>query len=347
MKKENSDKPVTKLAMGLPSWVARWIPSRSWIHVEPSERPWVKVAGARRPIEVHSIAAATPDEQLASFVRRMGPASTRRLDMIAAPRLRTSARLVLEAHGIAYADSKGHLHLPIPGFFVHLELESTRLPGTRPTPGIGPSGVRAIQALLETNEPVQVSGLATQVGLSLAQTHTVLNALEEAGLVRSAGSGPARRRSVPDRTALLEWLMTQASARRRESRIDAHVYARRPEELFRHLSQKLDAAGIAHALTGSAGATLYGVGPTAVPVTLLRATPEIPLEDVARALDAEPTERGANVRILRDTGQVASMGGGRCDGIAVAPKVRIYLDLLGEKRGEDLAQQFREVCLGY
>jgi hypothetical protein len=29
------------------------------------------------------------------------------------------------------------------------------------------------------------------------------------------------------------------------------------------------------------------------------------------------------------------------------PKPRIYLDLLAERRGEDIAQQFREVVLGY
>jgi DNA-binding IclR family transcriptional regulator len=207
--------------------------------------------------------------------------------------------------------------------------------------------VRAIQALLETDEPSQISGLAAQVKLSLAQTHTVLEALEEAGLVRSIASGPARRRTVPDRGALLDWLAAQPSARRREPRIDAYVYARRSEELWRNISQKLDAAGIAHALTGAAGAALYGVGPTAVPVTLLRATSDVSLEDVAMALVADPTERGANVRLIRDTGQVGCMGAARRDGVSVAPRVRIYLDALSEKRGEDLAQQFREVCLGY
>jgi hypothetical protein len=35
------------------------------------------------------------------------------------------------------------------------------------------------------------------------------------------------------------------------------------------------------------------------------------------------------------------------DGVAVAPHVRIYLDALSERRGEDVARQFREVVLGY
>lgn len=335
------------MRIGLPSGLARGIPSRPWIHVEKSDEPWVEANGVRIPIKVHPVAPSTSDQQLAEFLKGMKTAPGRRVDLIVSPRLRASARMVLESHGNAYADPQGHLHLPLPGFLVHLESSPTRAKRQRSAPGIGPSGVRAIQALLETDEPSRISGLAAQVKLSLAQTHSVLEALEEAGLVRSTASGPAKRRTVPDRTALLDWLVAQPSARRREPRLDAYVYARRPEELWRYIGQKLDAAGIAHALTGAAGAALYGVGPTAVPVTLLRATPDVSLEDVASVLAAEPTERGANLRLLRDTGLVGSMGTARRDGVSVAPKVRIYLDAFGEKRGDDLAQQFREVCLGY
>jgi hypothetical protein len=35
------------------------------------------------------------------------------------------------------------------------------------------------------------------------------------------------------------------------------------------------------------------------------------------------------------------------NGVRVAPIVRVYLDALGEKRGEDVANHFREVVLGY
>lgn len=323
------------------------MPTRSWIRVEVAEPPWIQLGDKRMPLTLHPVAPSMPDEQLADLARPIGSTATRNIGLVVCPRLRASARTVLESLGVAYADSHGHLHLPAPGLLVHLEMETRRSSVQKRAPGIGPSGVRAVQALLQSADAVQLSRLAAEAELSLSQTHTVLNLLEEAGLLRSTGSGPARRRTVTDRTSLLDWLATQPPARRRESRLDGYVYARRPEDLWRHVSGTLEAAGIAHALTGAAGAALYGVGPTAVPVSTVRVAPDVPLPTAASDLGAEPTERGPNLRLLRDTGRVGCLGTARRDGVAVAPPVRIYLDALGEKRGEDLAQQFREVILGY
>lgn len=323
------------------------MPARPWLRVEAGEPPWVEFDGKRTPLVLHPVAPSMPDEQFAELARVIASRPGRKIGLVVCPRLRGSARAVLEGLGVAYADSHGHLHLPAPGVLVHMETASTTSSVGRATPGLGPSGVRAVQLLLQPEAPAQLSRLAAQAGLSLSQTHTVLEALERAGLLRSTGTGPTRRRTVVDRTALLDWLATQPSARRREPRLDVFVYARRPEDLWRHVTTTLDAAGIAHALTGAAGAALHGAGPTAVPVTAVRIAPDTPLADAARIIGAEPTECGANLRLLRDTGQVGCVGAYRREGVAVAPRVRVYLDAIGEKRGQDLAQQFREVILGY
>jgi hypothetical protein len=346
---ENLLMPEHQLHLGLPPAVARWMPARPWLHVEPAEPPWVQLDGRRTPVELHPVAPAMPDEQLAELGRRIAAQTPYRMGVIVSPLLRASARALLERLGVAYADSRGHLHLPAPGLLVHLDVGASASSVRRPTPGLGPSGVRAIQAMLQASAgaPVHLSQLAAQVELSVSQTHAVLNLLEEAGLVRSTGTGPNRRRTVTDRTELLDWLVTQQPARRRDKRLDVSLYARRPEELWRRASTTLAEARVAHAMTGATGAALHGVGPTAVPVSLLRIDPHVPLEKVAQLLGAEPTERGPNLRLLRDTGKVGCVGVEQRDGIAVAPRVRVYLDALGEKRGEDLAQQFREVALGY
>ena len=85
----------------------------------------------------------------------------------------------------------------------------------------------------------------------------------------------------------------------------------------------------------------------AVPVSWVRIAPDVPLEKAASVLGAEPTDRGPNVRLLRDTGQVGCIGAERRNEIVVAPRVRVYVDALREKRGEAIAERFREVILGY
>jgi hypothetical protein len=270
------------------------------------------------------------------------------MQVIISPLLTQSIRRYLEGRNACYLDSKGHLHLVAPGVLVHLEGRSAGAMKKKEGKGrIGVHGVRTVQVLLEQQDPISVSQLAEQASVSMGQAHKVLTQLEYLGLVRAFGSGPAKRRAVSERTALLDWLEQQPSATRWEPSLKLAFYARRPEELWSQVSAKLQRAEIAHALTGAAAASLYGVGPTSVPSSLVRISPDVPLEQVAEQLGAEITERGANLTLLKDTGRVGSWSAVMRDGIQVAPTARIYLDAHSERRGEDIAQQFREVVLGY
>jgi hypothetical protein len=64
-------------------------------------------------------------------------------------------------------------------------------------------------------------------------------------------------------------------------------------------------------------------------------------------MGAEKTERAPNLRVFRDTGEVGVIGSEIRNGARISPKVRIYLDCLAERRGEDIARQFRETVLAY
>lgn len=307
----------------------------------------MKLGDKRTPLELHPVAPSMPDEQLAELARSIASKAAGSVGVIVSPRLRVSSRAMLEQIGAAYADSRGHLHLPTPHFLIHLEIETKASTVRARAPGIGPNAIRLVQALLQAQGPIVLSGVAAEVELSLSQTHTVLTHLEEIGLLRATGTGPNRRRTVTDRTALLDWLVSQPSAMRRESYLDVSLYARRPEELWRTVTRVLDAAKVAHAVTGAAGAALWGAAPTATPLSWVRMTPDVPLERAASILGAEPTDRGPNLRLLRDTGKVGCGGAELRQDVLVAPPVRVYLDALREKRGEAIAEHFREVILGY
>ncbi len=343
---ENTHSQKYAIRIQLPRAIAGWIPVRPWIQTKVGATSSIRMGRNRVPIELHSVPASMTAELAAEVAPSLTAQRKTRLNVVVSPLLRKSVRDLLEGQGISYADSKGHVHLAWAGLLVHIDAEAPAVALRRPD-GLGPSGVRAVQALLLADGPVQLSQLSAQVQLSLSQTHSVFTQLENAGLMRSTGSGPSRRRVVVDRTQLLDWLAAQATARRRETRLDVALYARRPEELWRRIATRFGESGTAYAVTGAAGAALLGVGPTAVPLSTVRITPDVSLANAARTLGAEPVERGPNLRLIRDTGEVGCVGAERLDGILVAPKVRVYLDTLSDKRGEDLAEQFREVILGY
>ncbi|NVJ17451.1 helix-turn-helix domain-containing protein [Myxococcus sp. AM010] len=266
--------------------------------------------------------------------------------VVVAAFLSSGLREALEREGFSYLDARGHLHLLSPGGVIHLE-GAERSSKKAETGQLGVHGVRVVQVLLAQEAAVSVSELAKQANASVGQAHRVLTLLEKQGLVRSSGRGPQKRRDVRERTLLLDWLEQQPPATRREPSLDVALYARRPEELWLKTSTKLSTAGVGHALTGAAAAGLYGVGPTSVPISLIRISPEVSLAQAAALMGAEVTERGANLALLKDTGGVGCWGAKEKDGIQVAPAVRVYLDARSARRGEDIARQFREVALGY
>jgi len=294
-------------------------------------RPSFDRADAEQNLDDFMSLAARPDEDAVSLV--------------AASFLPRSLRAALAANGISYADARGDIHLVAPGIFVHVDGRATP---TRPRVDarLGQVGVRAVQTLVENaGQTWSIADLAASAHVSAGQAHRVMLILEESALVEAEGIGPRKRRRVRDAGALLDWLAAQPTSRRVGEAIGSSLYARTPQDLAIRASNLLDAAGIGHAFTASLAATLLGAGPTAVPRATLRIAPEAGLESAARALGAEVTERGANLTLWADTGLVGTVGRRRHEDVWLAPETRIYLDLLGDRRGEDAAAHFRELVL--
>lgn len=270
------------------------------------------------------------------------------LPMIVAASLPRPLRSALAEVGLSYVDGQGDVHLVAPGLLVHVDrqpLQRAAPPQQGPI-GLGSVGIRTVQALLTLpDRPWTIAELAESAAVSVGQAHRVAALLDAADLLETQGAGPRKRRRVRDRAALLDWLARQPTARRVYAQRTCSLYARGPRELASRATDRLETAGIAHAFSGALAATLHGAGPTAVPRAILRIDPEVPLDAALGVLGAEVTERGANLVLRTDTGRVGVHGREHHQGAWLAPKVRIYLDLLGERRGEDMAAQFRELVL--
>jgi len=147
-------------------------------------------------------------------------------------------------------------------------------------------------------------------------------------------------------SSLLDWLATQPRARRVYRHLTCSLYARTPVDLTRRVSRALDDSATSHAFTAGLAAALLRRGPTSVPRSVLRVDPDRSLEEVAGTIGAEVTERGANLTLWSDDGLVGTHARIRHEETWLAPHVRVYLDLLADRRGADIAANFREVVIG-
>lgn len=269
----------------------------------------------------------------------------RRAPIVVDTFISSAARRALDEARVSYVDAHGHLALVVPGLLIRL------LPAPPPrragSEGLGVAGVRAVQVLLEDPGKVwSVIELARSSEVSAGQAHRVFSILESLDLVVATGAGPAKRRRLRSPRTVLDWLVASAPRSIRGGR-RSYLYAPGPNELIHRLAERIQGSDLPVALTGAAGALALGSGPTSLSLAVLRVAPRVSLAHVAALLGADLGERGANLELWPDTGELGTYARRWVNGVPVAPEVRIYLDLLHEPRGQDLAEQFRETVLGW
>lgn len=311
-----------------------------------ADEPWLHAGRGALKIGGRSIAL-----ELVEAESQVRAGDARREFVLALHGSTRSQRLELERTGTSYVDEEGYLHLVGPSHFVHLERPAKSQKERRALRNAIVHGlpVRLGSAALRvgigclTSQDLSVTRLAKLVSVSVGQTHETLLGLEEAGLVKRSGRGPATRREVIDRTRLANVLRQTALAQRPPKAKVVYVYARTPSALWDRLAL-LGGDGV---VSGSAAAFLVGgVGATQVSRTLVRVNPEV-LEAVERRLEAQPADRGANVALVADQQRLRELSPAMVGQVPVANDVVIWLDCLQEARGEEIAQQFREAKLGY
>lgn len=270
--------------------------------------------------------------------------------LVVAERLPRHVRALLDGARCSYADGTGAAHLVAPGLFLHIEPNARQDQVAIPPPrGIGAIGVRVVQTLLaEHAGEWAVTVLARRAGVSAGEAHRVVRALETEGLLGATGAGKARRRRIVDPHALLEWLARVPAARRIHARANASMYARDPDDLIARFTHAAHESGLTYVMTGAAAAYVMGTrATTALPEVMIRVPPTLDLAGVAETVGAEVADGGTNLTFVRDVGEVGIHGRAMRGPAFVAPPVRIWLDMLGEPRGEDAATLFREAALAY
>ncbi len=274
------------------------------------------------------------------------------ITVIVAERLLPAVRRELENADLSYVDGAGAVHLMAPGLLVHLEPAAKARTGTRPPDprGIGVTAVRVIQHLLtDPTRQWTVTDLAAAADASLGQAHKVLTRLDTEGFIEQQRAGRTVQRRLTNPTDVLDWLAQAPAARKLPRRLMAHLYAPDPDAVLTRLARTALNGEVSWAVTGAAGARAWGATRTvtALPVTMVRVDPDYDLRETAERFGLEPVDGGHNILLVADVGRLATQAPEHNGPVAIAPKIRVWLDMLTETRGQDTADLFRENTLGY
>lgn len=256
-------------------------------------------------------------------------------------------RRILQEHGIGVVDGLGNAHVEQPGLLFHREgppSHGRRTAGRPATRLRGKAGVVAQALLLQPERTWRVHDLAAEADVSPALAHRVLTRLEDEGVVAAEGAGPGRVRRVGEADALLDlWAEEQAD---KETRTTAYLLAQTPAQLVKELGTNLARAGVEHALTGAAGASLVAPFITAIPVAEVWAEATAAPEELYDAARADPVSDGHNVVFLQGKDDAPLAFRERVRGLWVANRFRLYRDLLRDpRRGREQAEHLRREAI--
>jgi hypothetical protein len=294
--------------------------------------------------EVKRHANAATAWQLVHYAEALGK---RRLVLIA-DYTTEEARQILTDHGIGVVDGVGNVHMELPGLLVHLEgRPGRRPPATAPPTRLrGKAGIAAQALLLHPERQWRVSDLATEAKVAKGLAHRVLARLEGEAVVTAEGSGPNRIRRVTDATALLDlWAEENVDEPRRTT---GYLLAQTPRQLIEKLGRNLERAGVDHALTGAAGASLVAPFVTALPVADVWVTAAVAREELHEAAQADAVSEGPNIAFLQAEGDGPLTFRERHSELWIADRFRLYLDLRRDpRRGREQADHLRQEVIGF
>lgn len=268
--------------------------------------------------------------------------------LVVATETTSEARRILREAGISVVDSAGNAHVELPGVVVHIEGRSIRRAKGRATPIrlSGKAGVVAQALLVDPERVWKVTNLAQTAHASVGLAHRVLERLEVEGVVRTQGAGPGRTRHVHNPAALLDLWAEEQPYRPLHTR--AFLLAQTTRQVIDTLGARLKEAGIDHALTGAAGASLRAPFVTAVPVIEVWVTATEAPEWLCEATGAEAVEDGHNVMFLQTDGDHPLLFREQIEGRWVASPFRLYADLLhNTQRGREQADHLRTEVIGF
>ena len=211
----------------------------------------------------------------------------------------------------------------------------------------GQIGVAIQGMLLEWERGWRVTEIAKTTGVSAGTAQDAVQRLEKLQVLRTEGRGPHKLRWIAEPQRLLD-LWASGARRERATLLTAFLFSQGSEDLVQLISQRLAAAAVGHAVTGTCAARLVAPHVTASQVCEVWVSAGSSPQIVLEALRAKAEVKGANVRVLRARSDAPLFRSHEVAGTRIVNDLRLYADLLADpKRGEEQAAFLRETRLEY
>lgn len=288
--------------------------------------------------DARSITIDRAISQIREFMKQKGGENVR--PCLVVPFLSEPMRKKLRSNNIWFIDLSGNIYLNDPGVF-HIEREGrdNRFSGSQISSNIfADKRSLVIRYLFDhPNEFVGVRKIADACGANPGGVSVALKLLDEAGYVARDRHG--RRKLVAWRALLEDWASYYKFKKQGESRFYWNVQSL--DEMLGLLANHPQGG---FALTGHAGAHL--IAPYVNYEGLHAYVRDLEVIDrLTQAFKMRPTEKGANVFLMRPYYKESAFFGARSiKGVEVVSDVQLYLDLKhfpvrGEEQAEHLLRR--------
>ncbi len=239
-------------------------------------------------------------ERAQEIVQSMPARNPKARFLLAIRQLSERSREMLRTSACSWAEElSGIVHIVAPGLLVNVNasLNSKRQPESTVRARLRDRSGLLAEALLISNpkDKIALGAIASRAHVSNALASRVLTRLSKINLIEVHGAGPNRFWRLADRGGLLD-LWAAEEQQRPEKSYGLYVWSRTPQGLFEKLPS-LNHLTQAWALGGAAAANAYAPTLTTYPDPIIWIDARIPPEEVARALQGEIADKGANIQL--------------------------------------------------
>lgn len=281
--------------------------------------------------------------QFRNYAAHLDPAADELIPFIAARSISRGARDLLREEKVGFYDLGGSLF--IPGRALYVMIDKPPPKRTRRILSIfeGQKARTIITLFAHGDAWIGVTELAQLAEVSPATASATLSAMERHDWVDAEGSGPSKVRRLRNPKALLDEWAAYAAQQKPPEVTRYYVPSPNAEVLCQQLDQRCRSHDLLYAVTAEAAGQRYAPYLSTISQVRCRMAPGLARDRVLEEMDARRVSEGWNLAVLETKGRIEIIVGDELGGVALAPPLQVYLDLLhGSGRAKEMAAHLRE-----